>query len=138
LFRVRAGQFIYSRLFAFEGAYGYVSNDFDRYFVSGEYPTFDCDQEKVSAKYLYAYFKNPAVWSRVASDGSRGLGNRRQRVQPGRVLAHRLLLPPKEWQADFCAILDEIGKLNLLLKEIAPDLDALLPSLFNELLLEDR
>jgi len=36
LYRVRKGQFIYSRLFAFEGAYGAVAEEFDEYFVSGE------------------------------------------------------------------------------------------------------
>ena len=41
--RVKEGQFIYSRLFAFEGAYGMVTKEFDGAFVSQEYPTFKCD-----------------------------------------------------------------------------------------------
>ena len=39
LYRVRQGQFIYSRLFAFEGAYAVVPPEMDGFFVSNEYPT---------------------------------------------------------------------------------------------------
>ena len=47
LFRVRAKQFIYSRLFAFEGAYGLVPDEYDGCFVSNEFPAFDIDQERL-------------------------------------------------------------------------------------------
>jgi type I restriction enzyme S subunit len=93
LFRVRTGQFIYSRLFAFEGAYGIVPPELDGHFVSNEYPTFDCDETKIQPEFLEAYFKNPEVWQKVAV-GSKGLGDRRQRVQPEQVLAHKFWLPP--------------------------------------------
>ena len=43
LYRIRAGQFIDSRLFAFEGAYAVVDEHFDGSFVSSEFPTFELD-----------------------------------------------------------------------------------------------
>ncbi len=92
-----AGHFIYSRLFAFEGAYGMVNNEFDNYFVSNEYPTFNCNAEKILPEFLYAYFKSPTVWKDVAL-GSKGLGDRHQRVQPQQILTHRFMLPPIEYQ----------------------------------------
>ena len=70
--RVKEGQFIYSRLFAFEGAYGMVSSDFDGHFVSNEYPTFDCDPASARVEFVSAYFRSPKVWKDVAV-GSRGL-----------------------------------------------------------------
>lgn len=93
LFRVRQGQFIYSRLFAFEGAYGLVTAEFDGHFVSNEYPVFDCDSNRILPKYLEAYFKRPAVWEEVARL-STGLGDRRRRVQPDQFLTHCVPLPP--------------------------------------------
>jgi type I restriction enzyme S subunit len=69
--RVKTGQFIYSRLFAFEGAYGMVTPEFDGSFVSQEYPTFDCDPKFVRAEFLAAYFKPRHVWATVA-EGARG------------------------------------------------------------------
>lgn len=91
--RVRAGQFIYSRLFAWEGAYGIVPPEFDGWFVSSEYPTFDCDTSKILPEALFAYFQAEHVWVEVGA-GSKGLGSRRQRVQPNKILAHRMILPP--------------------------------------------
>jgi type I restriction enzyme S subunit len=51
---VRAKQFIYSRLFAFEGAYGVVPDEFDGLFVSNEYPTFDLDTSRVTPDFVQA------------------------------------------------------------------------------------
>lgn len=49
LYRITAGQFIYSRLFAFEGAYAAVPPEFDGWYVSNEFPTFDVDDELADA-----------------------------------------------------------------------------------------
>ncbi len=130
LYRVRAGQFIYSRLFAFEGSYGRVTPEFDGLFVSNEYPTFDCKQGTLRAEFLAAYFKAKHIWATVAV-GSQGLGDRRQRVQPKQLLAHKIWLPPIAWQdriADVWAKLDSAGALQ---SETATELDALLPSVLN-------
>lgn len=106
--RVRAGQFIYSRLFAFEGAYGQVSPEFNGVFVSNEYPTFDCDPSFVRAEFLAAYFRPAQVWKAVAT-GSKGLGDRRQRVQPDQVLAHELWVPPISEQEQLVTVQPKSG-----------------------------
>jgi len=131
LYRVRTGQFIYSRLFAFEGAYGWVSDEFDGYFVSGEYPTFECDPERVKAEFLFAYFKSPTIWAEV-SFGSKGLGDRRQRVKSDHFLRHRLLLPPMDWQERICETLAKVEMLKRLQSETAAELNALLPSILDK------
>jgi type I restriction enzyme S subunit len=112
--RVRKGQFIYSRLFAFEGAYGFVTNDFDGHFVSNEYPAFDCRPDQARAEFIAAYFKSPVVWKDVAT-GSTGLGDRRQRVQPDKILSYSVWLPPIEWQnriADVQKQMDALHTVN--------------------------
>ncbi|HKQ60439.1 MAG TPA: hypothetical protein VJS92_04090 [Candidatus Polarisedimenticolaceae bacterium] len=93
LFRVSAGQFIYSRLFAFEGAFALVPTDFDGYYVSNEFPAFDCDQRRVTAGFLASYFRAKQVWAELSAS-SVGLGLRRQRVSPQRILALEIWLPP--------------------------------------------
>lgn len=94
LYRLHAGQFVYSRLFAFEGAYAVVGAEHDGYCVSNEFPAFAIDLERASPEFLLAYFRSPSIWEEIARD-SKGLGDRRQRVQPERVLNHRLWLPPR-------------------------------------------
>jgi type I restriction enzyme S subunit len=93
LFRVKKDQFIYSRLFAFEGAYGVVPAQFDGTFVSNEYPTFDVDRSRLLPHFLELYFKQPTVWEAVAK-ASTGVGHRRQRVPPSGVLSATIPLPP--------------------------------------------
>lgn len=99
LYRVRAGQFIYSRLFAFEGAYGVVRPEFDGYYISNEYPAFDIDPDLATPAFLQAYFSRRSLWPQLAA-GSKGLGDRRQRIQPDQILAHELLLPPLHLQQE--------------------------------------
>lgn len=92
LYRLRAGQFVFSRLFAFEGAYALVGREHDGAYVSNEFPAFDIDPKRASPEFLYAYFRSPLVWEAIAQS-SKGLGDRRQRVQPAQLLNHRLWLP---------------------------------------------
>jgi type I restriction enzyme, S subunit len=99
LYRVKQGQFIYSRLFAFEGAYGFVTESFDGHYVSNEYPVFDVDTSTVVPEYLALYFRWPEAWRQLAKRTS-GMGNRRRRLQPDELLAHHIPLPPLDEQRD--------------------------------------
>jgi type I restriction enzyme, S subunit len=128
--RVKEGQFIYSRLFAFEGAYGMVTKEFDGAFVSQEYPTFKCDQHRIRAEFLVAYFKPAHVWKDVAI-GSKGLGDRRQRVQPPQILNHELSLPPLTWQDRLAEVRAEVDVLKCLQAETVGELGALLPAILD-------
>lgn len=97
LYKVQKNQFIYSRLFAFEGAYAIVPDDMDGVFVSNEYPTFDVDLDRLLPRYFMWVFRQPDVWRQVAV-GSKGMGDRRQRVHPEQVLRYRIALPSLDEQ----------------------------------------
>ena len=128
LYRVRRGQFIYSRLFAFEGAYGEVTDEFDGYYVSNEYPTFDCHPDYVTAPFLAAVFQSPEIWKRVAQ-ASKGLGDHRQRVKPEQLLDFQLPIPPLDWQERFVALLRQIVTTKGIQEKVTEGLNALLPSI---------
>lgn len=108
LYRIRAGDFIYSRLFAFEGSYGVVDDRFDGHYVSNEYPSFAIDRSRLHPGYVGAYFRYPRVWQDIAM-GSKGVGSRRIRVQPDKVLAHRIPLPCLAEQQALVARLDALA-----------------------------
>ncbi|MFO0836106.1 MAG: restriction endonuclease subunit S [Phycisphaerales bacterium] len=128
LYRIREGQFIYSRLFAFEGAYGRVSREFDGHFVSNEYPTFECRADLVNADFLWAHFSRSSTWTAVAA-GSLGLGDRRQRVQPHQILTHVAWIPPLSVQRSIAAaIAKEIAVSAETRKQVA-EIEALVPSI---------
>jgi type I restriction enzyme S subunit len=131
LYQVHKGQFIYSRLFAFEGACGFITNEYDGCYVSGEYPTFDCDPEIVKPEFLFAYFKSLGIWKEISA-GSKGLGDRRQRVQAEKFLEHRLLLPPLEWQSKIVSVMAKVNALQELQSATGEELSALLPSVLDK------
>ncbi len=108
LFRARTGQFVYSRLFAFEGAYGIVTPQFDGAFVSNEFPLFDCDRDRVLPEYLHWFFRNPGVWPEVARLTT-GLGNRRRRIKPEALLGYCIPLPDPTEQAKIVDRLNQIS-----------------------------
>lgn len=130
LYRVRSGQFIYSRLFAFEGAYGRVPPDFDGSFVSNEYPTFECNPNRVKTAFLESYFRSPAVWEDIAGFAV-GLGSRRKRVKPDSILAHKLWLPPLSWQERIEVAADRFTEISPQRKQSITELQALLPSILD-------
>ena len=130
LYKVHSGQFIYSRLFAFEGACGWVTDEYDGCFVSAEFPNFDCDLSRVRPEFLFAYFKDLNVWKQIAA-GSKGLGDRRQRVQPDTFLNFRIMLPPIEWQNKLSRVINQANELESLQAETQKELDALMPSILD-------
>lgn len=98
LYRIKAGQFIYSRLFAFEGAYALVGSSFDGSYVSNEFPTFDVDSEIATAKFVMSLFLTEQDWHGLRA-ASKGVGDRRMRIQPQDILARKIWLPPPEEMA---------------------------------------
>ncbi len=63
--RVISGEFIYSRLFAWKGAFDFVKDDLEGCYVSDEYPSFVVDEKKADVKFLYYYFNQSKVWKEV-------------------------------------------------------------------------
>ncbi len=95
LYRIKAGQFIYSRLFAFEGAYALIDASFDGNYVSNEFPTFDVDPEIATAKFVMSLFLTEQDWHSLRA-ASKGVGDRRLRIQPQDILTRKIWLPPPE------------------------------------------
>lgn len=130
LYRVRSNQFIYSRLFAFEGAYALVEPAQDGYYVSNEFPAFDLNAERILPEFLFAYFKSPTAWTQLA-EHSTGLGNRRQRIHPEVILSHRIQLPPIEYQRHVSAIFRKVTDSKTSSNDV--EVKALLPSLLDRI-----
>ena len=67
LTRLRAGNFVYPKLMAWEGALGVVPPECDGCVVSPEFPVFEVIEEKVFPEVLDTYFRTPAVWPEIAA-----------------------------------------------------------------------
>jgi type I restriction enzyme S subunit len=129
--RARAGQFIYSRLFAFEGAYAFVPPEFDGYFVSNEFPAFDTDPDHLDARWLATVLRSPDRWAELASS-SKGLGVRRQRVPVESLLAYEMWLPPIEQQRKMVQAVTDLHAAGTARDRADRLIEALLPAALNE------
>lgn len=124
LYRVRKGQFIYSRLFAFEGVYTIVPAELDGRFVSNEFPSFDIAEDAATPEFLAAFFMNPRTWTALQAR-SLGLGSRRQRVNQKHLLEYAIWLPPLPWQQQIGNV---FGKFKNGAEVEGQRLDALMPA----------
>jgi len=97
-YRVAEDQFVYSKLFAWEGALAVVPPDFDGYFVSQEFPTFNIDCRRALPGFVQLLTTWPELWERVRT-GEAGMGGRRKRVHPDKLMAVEVPLPDVAAQA---------------------------------------
>ncbi len=133
LYRLRAGQFIYSRLKAFEGAYGLVPDCADGAFVTNEFPCFKINTDLITPRFLFWYFRRPIVWKQLARY-STGVGARRERLHPAAFLRETIPLPPIRDQQRIVEAVDAIVQraeaASRLREEIRSDCESLSQSTF--------
>jgi type I restriction enzyme S subunit len=130
LTRLRAGDFVYPKLMAWEGALGVVPQDCDGLVVSTEFPVFEICKDRVLPEVLDTYFRTPAVWPAL-SGVSTGTNVRRRRLNPQDFLDYRMPLPSRRVQGTLQAVRTEVDALKRLQAETAAELDALLPSILD-------
>lgn len=108
LFRLAAGDIVYSKLFAWEGSVAVVDEERAGKYVSSEFPTFTPDSTRVDVGYLRHALGWSGFLDQVASMGS-GLGQRRQRVNPDRFVTATIPLPSLADQRRIAAHLDAVA-----------------------------
>ena len=132
LTRLKAGNFVYPKLMAWEGALGTVPLTCDGLVVSPEFPVFEVDETRVLPKTLDVYFRTPSVWPELA-EISTGTNVRRRRLHPSAFLNYEIPLPSMETQIRLQKvqqIMDD--KMTPLQSETAEELNALMPSILSK------
>lgn len=91
--QIHAGQLIYSKLFAWEGSVAIVPHEFDKHYVSPEFPNFNIETAIVDTGFLGCAVRTASFAAQLADAGS-GMGQRRQRVNVARFLTLTIPVPP--------------------------------------------
>lgn len=131
LTRLRAGNFVYPKLMAWEGALGVVPPECDGLVVSPEFPVFEIDQSRVLPDVLDVYFRSPDVWPRL-SGASTGTNVRRRRLNPQEFLNFCMPVPPMTVQRRLQSVKARVDRLKQLQSATAAELDALLPAVLDK------
>jgi type I restriction enzyme S subunit len=109
LFRVAKGDFVYSRLFAWRGAFGVISEELDGCYVSGEFPTFVPVPGKIDVEFLSHWFRLPDVLAMVEKDCTGSTPLTRNRFKEEFFLALEVPLPPLAEQRRVVAQIEELS-----------------------------
>ena len=129
LYRVEAGDFIYSRLFAWRGAFGIIGKELDGGYVSGEFPTFLTDSSQLDASFLRAWFQLPGTLALVSENCSGSTPLTRNRFKEEFFLALQIPLPLLTEQQQIVAHIEKlsakIGKARSLHLEATEEAKAL-------------
>lgn len=104
-YRVRAGQFVYSRIDARNGAFAMVPEELDGSVVSKDFPVFALDRCQVDEKYWVHFTKNPSLAAQIKETLAFGATNR-QRVKEQSFVTLLLPLPPLPEQRRIADVLD--------------------------------
>ena len=131
LTRLKAGNFVYPKLMAWEGALGVVPSHCDGCVVSTEFPVFEVLEDLVLPEVLDTYFKSPNVWPEL-SGSSTGTNVRRRRLNPIEFLDYRMPLPSRATQERLLRVRADVDALTRLQTETANELNALLPSILDK------
>jgi type I restriction enzyme S subunit len=127
---LKAGNFVYPKLMAWEGALGVVPPECDGCVVSPEFPVFQVNEDRVLPEVLDTYFRNPSIWPEISS-ASIGTNVRRRRLNPRDFLNYEIPLPSRKTQFRLRAIRSEVDRAKRVQAETAAEFDALLPSILD-------
>jgi len=136
--RVQNDDFIYSRLFAWQGSFGLVPEKMDGCYVSNEFPIFQLDTSRVAPDYLVFWFGRPHVQKHVEADCSGSTPGTRNRYKEKYFEKLKVPLPPIEEQCRIVAKIEslaaKIDEARRLREEVQQDAQAMLRSAFQQII----
>lgn len=106
--RIYAGDFVYCKIMAWEGAFGVVPEEANNCVLSGAFVVYEIDQDQVEPLYLDYYFKLKSVWQSVGSS-STGTNIRRRSLHPEQFETATIPLPPIAEQRRIVARVEELA-----------------------------
>jgi len=127
-YRVRAGQFIYSRIDARNGAFAIVPEELHGAVVSKDFPVFDVRREQIDERYLVHFLRAGRLQEKIRA-ASFGATNR-QRITEEHLLGFEIFLPPLDEQRRIAAILDQADAIRTKRRQTLAHLDDLTKSIF--------
>lgn len=130
-YRVKQGQFIYSRIDARNGAFAFIPSELDGAVVSKDFPIFDIRSDRIVDRYLTHFLRSGRL-ERAIRARSRGATNR-QRIKEEEFLAFPIDLPSLPEQRRIAAILDHADTLRAKRRQVIAQLDSLAKSIFHDM-----
>ena len=129
-YRVKGGQFIYSRIDARNGAFAIIPNSLNNAVVSKDFPIFDIDYNKIKPDILLFSLLEESFID-IIKNSSFGATNR-QRIKEGTFLNYKIYLPPIDLQNQFAEIVKQIDKQKFEIEKSLKETQGLYESLMEK------
>lgn len=113
--KTKTGDFIYSRLFAWQGSFGVISKSFDECYVSNEFPLFRIDDTRLDTRFLAFWFGLPQIQRLVEADCFGSTPGTRNRYKEEHFLRLAAPLPSLDDQQ---RIVTKLNKVAALVEEV--------------------
>ena len=113
-YRIHAGQFIYSRIDARNGAFAIVPHELDGAVVSKDFPVFDINVDKVNPTFLLYSTLQTSFIQQIQSN-SFGATNR-QRIKEDVLSNYSIKIPKLELQNQFADFVKQVDKSKFILE----------------------
>lgn len=107
--KVAAGDFIYSRLFAWRGAFGVIGEKLDGFLVSNEFPTFVTNSDSLDVNFLLYWFRLSETLKKVEADCTGSTPLTRNRYKENFFLTLEIPLPPLPEQRRLVAKIEALA-----------------------------
>ncbi len=123
LHRLHRDQLVMRKLTAWEGTLAVVTDQFEDFVVSTEFPTFAVDGSALLSSYMRLLCGMPNLWEQMRAR-VKGTVQRRKRLSPTELLGVLILLPPLEEQrriVDLVAAVDEVIEATRVTTETAAE-----------------
>jgi type I restriction enzyme S subunit len=131
LTRLQAGNFVYPKLMAWEGALGIVPPECDGLVVSTEFPVFNIDANVMLPEVVDTYFRSPEIWPNLSGQ-SGGTNVRRRRLNPKDFLNLQVPWPDLATQTVIKQCVSRVSAIRTIQSETATELDAILPAILDK------
>ncbi len=105
--RVKADDFIYCKIMAWEGAFGVAPKAVEGCVLSGAFVVYEIDRTKLEPSFIDYYFKMRNVWKLIGSQ-STGTNIRRRSLHPDQLEKATIPLPPLPEQRRIVAKIEEL------------------------------
>ena len=111
LYRVQTDDIVFNKIWARHGSAAIVPDSLDGCYGSGEFPTFEPNQDKLDPRWFHWIAQTKGFWERCA-DKSYGTSGK-NRIQPQKILEIEIPLPPLPEQQRIVARIEALaGKIE--------------------------
>jgi type I restriction enzyme S subunit len=128
--RLFPGALIVSQVKGWEGAVAVADDGLDAWFASPEYRTFSCIPGRCDPTYLKHLVRTRWFHAKLA-DATQGVGARRERVRPERLLATQVRMPSFARQQVLASVLEQAERIADGHAASEKQLDALMPAVLD-------